>query len=468
MSITPIEVVRAVDQAAARTAVKTEARLTARKAQAEKRAATITPRTADEGSASSSLPVWARTQATNALRHAGALHLFRREEFGVGPEAPTEGHLQAVNELVGRLRQQLITLTQRTAVAARAASAVPTTERLQELVRRKEHAHLWVQGIEKIWDFYFELFGQRQSRFGPWLLGADRIALDCYQNAYLGVGVAKTIPAPPPFSYMRTGFSPATYRRGIRLTKLGQQVNPFPLIELPYHRLVNPWTLGAVLHEVSHNLQNDLGIHKAVPRRIAGQLLEAGMGPPVAMIWTRWNRELFADVSGLLLGGPAIVASLFDVIGRSPQTVTAFQPRGPHPTPWIRALISIETLRRMGFPQEARRYRSLWLRLYPDPRGGTIPRRILETAEEATARVVDAVCFRPYAELGGKSLAETMRFGPKEQTMIEEAARRLAAGNDPGIVPTRFLIGAARFALDNRLARPGVIATHFYKELARR
>jgi len=30
------------------------------------------------------------------------------------------------------------------------------------------------------------------------------------------------------------------------------------------------------------------------------------------------------------------------------------------------------------------------------------------------------------------------------------------------------LIGAARYALDKRLARPGVIAENFYKELVRR
>ena len=82
--------------------------------------------------------------------------------------------------------------------------------------------------------------------------------------------------------------------------------------------------------------------------------------------------------------------------------------------------------------------------------------------------VVDTVCFQPYAELGNKSLAEVMPFGQKEQHMVEEAARRVAAGNDPGIVPERFLIGATRFALDNRLARPEVIVETFYKELARR
>jgi hypothetical protein len=52
--------------------------------------------------------------------------------------------------------------------------------------------------------------------------------------------------------------------------------------------------------------------------------------------------------------------------------------------------------------------------------------------------------------------------------MVEEAARRLAAGIDPGVLPDRYLIGATRIALDRRLARPGVITTNFYKELVRR
>ena len=65
-------------------------------------------------------------------------------------------------------------------------------------------------------------------------------------------------------------------------------------------------------------------------------------------------------------------------------------------------------------------------------------------------------------------MAEVYRFGQKEQRMIEECAQRLATGADPGIVPERFLIGAARFALDNRLAGAESIRVNFYKELARR
>jgi len=414
------------------------------------------------------LPPWLRAQSINVTRHAAALRPFRRDEFGKEAAAPTEGHLRAVNTLIRTLRRELISRSRRVTESADQAMRAPATATLARLTRRKEHAHRQVQAVERIWDFYFELFGQRQSQFADWLLSCDRIALDCYQGAYLNLAVPRSIPAPPAFSYMRTGFSPATFRRGLPLRRLGRQMNPFPLIQLPYHRLVNPWTLGAVLHEVSHNLHNDLGLDRAVPRAIGRRLLERGFPPEVASTWTRWNRETFADMAGLLLGGPAIVASLMDVVGRSPETVVAYDARGPHPTPYLRTFLSVELLRRMGFSGDAEQYRRAWTTLYPDPRGGTIPRALLQTAPDAIPLVVDTICYQPYPSLGDKPLSSVLRFEPKEQQMIEEAAGRLAAGTDPGVVPERFLIGAARFALDHQLARPGVITERFYKELARR
>lgn len=411
---------------------------------------------------------WVRAQAVNVTRHTAALRPFQRDEFGTGAAAPTAGHLKAVNDLINSLRRHMFSVTREVNDAAQAVAREPATARLHQMLRHKERAHDLVRSIEKIWDFYFELFGQRQSRYGDWLLSCDRIALDCYQYAYLGVGVAKSVPQPPPFSYMRTGFSPATFRRRIPLRALGLRLNPFPLIQLPYHRLVNPWTLGAILHEVSHNIQNDLGVAEAVPRRIAQNLLRAGHSRFVAATWARWNRETFADMCGLLYGGPGVVPSLMDVIGRGPETVVAFDSRGPHPTPYLRAFISIELLRRMGFSEEARQYRRMWMHLYPNARAGTIPRSILDKFEEANAIVVDAICYQPYHALGNRTLAQVIRFERKEQQMIEEAARRLAAGIDPGIVPERFLIGAARFAFDNKLARPRCIMENFYKELSRR
>lgn len=414
------------------------------------------------------LLTWLRVQGDNSGRHVAALRPFTREEFGPGPQGPTEGHVRAANELVALLGRQLQQRTARLQQAIGTATNVPTRPHLVQVVWRKQVAHAAALTAEQVWDFYFELFGQRQSRFGPWLLACDRIALDCYQYAYLGVGSSRSIPAPPAFSYMRTGFSPATFRRGLPLRRLGRRLNPFPLIQLPYHRLVNPWTLGAILHEVSHNLHNDLGLARVVPAEIGRRLVAAGVPVGVAAVWVRWNRETFADLAGLQLGGPAVVASLMDVVGRSPEFVTRYVAGGVHPTPYLRVLMSVEQLHRMGFPEEARLFRSIWLRSYPRPAPGVMPEPLLRTFDLACSTVLDVVCDTAFPSLGGKTLAQALRFEPKEQHMVEEAARRIAQGDDPGVVPERFLIGATRFALDRRLATPEHLTTAFYRELARR
>ncbi|HEY3741816.1 MAG TPA: hypothetical protein VGL53_18325 [Bryobacteraceae bacterium] len=434
-----------------------------------KRPATRSKIGASKGAGSSVLVPWLRAQSTNVVRHAAALRPFEQSEFGKGLAAPTEGHIQAVNTLISGLRERMLKVSAGVTKSVRAAIEEPDAEHLRDVIVRKDRAHKWVQGIEKIWDFYLELFGQRMSEpYATWLLSCDRIALDCYQAAYSGIGIAKPIPAPPPFCFMRTGFAPSTMRKGIPLRRLGMQLNPFALVQLPYHRMVNPWTLGAVMHEVSHNLQSDLGLSKDVPRRIAHRLLRAGLPKSVAATWTRWNREMFADMSALLLGGPGVVGSLMDVVGRAPAAVFYFNPRGVHPTPYLRPFISVELLRRMGFTKEAEQYSRAWSRLYPKSRTGNIPDSMLETFPKACAAVVDAVCFRPFKTLGGKSLAEVYPFHAKDQQMILEAATRLTEGTDPGIVPARFLVSAAREALDRRMAKPGAITENFYKELSRR
>ncbi|TCC31005.1 N-acetylmuramoyl-L-alanine amidase [Kribbella speibonae] len=414
------------------------------------------------------LPAYLSGQALNVRRHVTALRDFRRDEFGGQPARPSEGHVQAVNALLATLRGPLTTIVERLDRAADAAQTQPSPHRVGLALDLKTQAHDLVRATERVWDFYFELFGQRQSAFGEWLDACDRITLDCYQHVFMHLGNERSIPAPPPFCYMRTGFSPATFRRGIPLRRLGRQLNPFPLVQLPYHRLVNPWTIGAILHEVSHNLQNELQLEQAVPASIERRLRAAGVPAPIVAIWVRWNREIFGDMVGCLLGGEAFVASLMDVIGRAPAQSFGYTPRSVHPTPYLRTFLSCELLRRMGFPERAAEFSRAWTQLYPAPRESTMPPKLLATARTAIPAVVDAVCETRFKGLGNKSLREVIFFEPRHQAMIDEAGARLAKGVDPGVVPERFLIGAVRSALDQHRAAPDLLMRNFYIQLARR
>lgn len=415
------------------------------------------------------LSSFASGQAVNVRRHLDALRPFTRTEFGNSIARPSEGHVQAVNDLLAKLRRPLARAVEQVETSNRALQGgQPSQQQLAELLRLKSRAHDWVRATERIWDFYFELFGQRQSVYGEWLFSCDRIALDCYQHVFMHLGNRRSIPSPPPFAYMRTGFSPATYRRNIPLRRLGRQLNPFPLVQLPYHRLVNPWTMGAILHEVSHNLQNELELQVAVPKAILRGLRDAGVPQNVAVVWARWNREIFGDMLGCLLGGEAFVASLLDVIGRAPEQALAYSPHGVHPTPYLRTFLSTELLRRMGFGETADRYERAWRRLYPSTAESTIPPEVLRTWALCVRSVVDSVCFTKFESLGEKSLRQVITFEPRHQLMIEEAATRLAKGIDPGVVPERFLIGAVRVAIDRKLAAPDTLMRNFYQELSRR
>jgi hypothetical protein len=83
-----------------------------------------------------------------------------------------------------------------------------------------------------------------------------------------------------------------------------------------------------VLHEISHNLQNDLGLSRDVPKKVGLSLLRAGVSRPVAQTWVRWNHEMFADMSGMMLGGPCFAGALMDILAREPETVSHFSSKG--------------------------------------------------------------------------------------------------------------------------------------------
>lgn len=412
---------------------------------------------------------WLNIQSINLVRHSKSLRPFIKNEFGTTPAAPSEAHIEAVNRFIDRFRQKLIEMSRWVEAAASAARREPTTERLQVLLQRKEEVSNHVLYVEGIWDFYFDLFVQRLSSFGERLRSVDRICANCYEDLYIGLGTAQPTPQLLPFSYANSGFSPATFRRGVPLTRLRRNPNPFPLIMLPQHRLDNVWALSSILHEVSHNLQADLGLWEEIPARVLQNLTAKGnISPNVAKIWANWHKETMADMFALVLGGPAAVESLMDVVGRSPASTVRFSPFSAHPTPYLRVLINLVLLRRLGFGQMAADLQKVWQRLYPGIAPDDIPPAFMKTFTPAVEIVVDTMVFQPYRQFGNKSLAQVVPFTPNQMAMVELAGRRLAAGQDPGTIPIRLMISAARFALDKNLATPQTITDNFYRILGRR
>src|SRR4029450_8690754 len=115
------------------------------------------------------------------------------------------------------------------------------------------------------------------------------------------------------------------------------------------------------------NLEADLGLWEEVPACIYRRLAGEGRIPDQVVrvwarwhtavmadvfgvrVWARWHKEMLADMFARLLGGPAAVESLMDVVGRAPAETMRYSALGVHPTPYLRVLINLVLLKRMGF-----------------------------------------------------------------------------------------------------------------------
>ncbi|MFQ6546766.1 hypothetical protein AADZ90_002350 [Aestuariibius sp. 2305UL40-4] len=408
---------------------------------------------------------WVRSQVVNARRHLERLRPFKREWFGDGLARPREANIRAANALVARERAKQQRRIERLEAAAKTALADPRPARLMPFVTLKDRVASGTRQTEGIWYFYDAIFAQRKGVFANELAAMDRIALDCYQSCYMGLGRPRSLPTPPPMAFTEPASGPATYRRGVRVPKLARRANPFPLVRLPFHRMMNPWSLGAVPHEIGHNIHADLGLWSVTPRLLRDRLARLGMPGRVQATWARWHKEIYADLIGILLIGPAYVESLMDVVGKSPSRAVAFRDGAVHPTSYLRPFISTELLRRTGFAAQADALDDGWRRIYGPGIVRRLPADIHRTFAAANRAVVAELTQKPMRAYGGKSLVQVVRFRPEDLAIQREAAERLAQGTNPGIAPARFFIGAAREALDRKLAPPETIVRNFYTAL---
>ncbi|WP_300527278.1 hypothetical protein [Maricaulis sp.] len=403
-------------------------------------------------------------QILNAKRNLAAMESFKPDGFGRGAEAPSAAHIHAVNQLLDEARARLREKVG--GLAAMGAEAASSETGFAGFLNAHDAVIAQIKELETLRAFYAGMFEQRTGDIGQSLLGLDRIARDCYQAIWLNIGRPRSLPAPVPFCYVEDGRGPATYRRGVKLTVLGKRPNPFPLVKLPQHRLINPWTLGAIPHEVAHNLQNDLGLWKVLPSHIR-KVMRGVVPDSAAAVWARWHKESYADLCGVLLIGPAYVESLIDIVGKAPRKATTFNPTGVHPTPIVRVLMNCELLRRMGFAREAEQFRTTWRGLYPGDAFHDLPEDFRTSLGRGMAAMVEAICFSEKPEYGGKKLSKVVSYDPGDQVLVAEAASRLLKGMNTGILPERFLIAASRQAIARPGAKTSIVARNFFKSLGR-
>lgn len=310
---------------------------------------------------------------------------------------------------------------------------------------------------QRVWNFFRSKLDLRFSPdFKDLLWVADTIAWDCYQPIMNRAVDATIVPAAqvrePPLTYLTAEFSPATWVRGSRPNDghdyhLGSARLPIPVIEIPWDHIGNLWELVSLQHEVGHDLEADLNLRPQLLASLQSALLDADVPTARTKTWLSWAGEIFADLIGLRLGGPAFLLGLMHLILLPAHMVTKFDPTDPHPTHYLRILLNTEYLRRLIpdsqiLEPEAAAIEDTWKSQY-----GDLPsfKPLLQDAPH----VFRALMEDPLTGLKGKAVRDLVPFSELEYTKIQAAAYFLRTGMSAPArqsMTPRHCVSAARLA----------------------
>jgi hypothetical protein len=347
-----------------------------------------------------------------------------------------------------------------------------------------------IEGFERkilaalqIWESYRTKFALRiEPSMRDVLALMDELAWEAYRparnRAIASKAVAATEVREPPLVFPSASWSPfaRSRERAYELDEMtGNLIDigelqpfldamPVPVIGIPWYQLQHFPDAVFIGHEVGHLVEEDLHLEEALRKAI---LLALDKVPEErSTAWSRrWRSEVFADIYGVLVSGPAYAEVLLDVISADAQSIES--ERQPvdnrwsaYPTRTLRALVACETVRQLSakgknarlFVDAADALQTAWVAAYPKHSmpeyEGDVPKVVsgllrtplaafaTERAREG-APLTDVIAFDSGMETAARDDAVEAN---KRQAVRAENIRTLFAG-----VALAFLRGPDRF-----------------------
>src|SRR5215510_3651183 len=320
--------------------------------------------------------------------------------------------------------------------------------------------------VHMVWDFFRSKFALREvGAFAPYLALADAFTRECYVEPFRKM---KNLPTgelcPAPLVTFDNEISP--WAKPQNLSKPDPQEGGFltpqqfndALKQLPVALLGLPWSflsylphMSLLAHEVGHAIERDCDLESTLDLA-ANNMPLSDEGHRAA--WQTWRKEVFADLYGALMAGPAFVWSLADYLAKDEQSITA--ENRPHsnqswtqyPTTSLRILLLCRFLESHNFAADAASIRSQWKTDYPE--------HSLPGFEKDFDSVIDALASAArFADLSG------LAFPTPVAPAMTSPERRIAGlysrdielrDNEPQ--PARAYVAAARLLMDQQTVRP--------------
>jgi hypothetical protein len=265
-------------------------------------------------------------------------------------------HLQALKIFMDELQTRL-----RADVDAMESLAKPPATDLNRVLQQIELVDSRIGRSHYVWGYFRNKLEQRfVPHFAGSLLAMDLTSQECYRTvmdkAEL-LGVQKRQLRDYPLTFFQEEYaSPVTWPRNVPESKLDHRTLPIPIVGLPWDHQRSTWEFLSLHHEVSHDIDTDLGDLSSEIATILVSALEEDKVPSERVaIWHKWMPEIFADFLGILLGGPAFVRFLANFLAVTAEYVCGLT-EGEHPTPFLRILLNVDFVKALECGEEAVKY----------------------------------------------------------------------------------------------------------------
>lgn len=285
---------------------------------------------------------------------------FSMHETMVPAALPRRQALSQIDRYLLQGREKLLRRAERFRQWLRSPRAEKT--RAESIYRRFVFLRLQATAALTQFDLFADAITQRsESGTGVVLRGMDVLAEDALRLP------GAPYEMPPLLCYLDRGIGAAIRRARTRLPGGGE--NPVAIVRVPRERMVGLGIASSLVHEVGHQAAALMDLVPTL-RKAMEPLLD---GAPAGGVnpwssWHRWISEIVADLWSVSRVGFASSLGLIHVVSLPRPFVFRANLDDPHPTPWLRVLISLEMGRQLYPDSEWQRLKAFWLQMYPSQR----------------------------------------------------------------------------------------------------
>jgi len=359
---------------------------------------------------------WMLEQEARALlTRLGRIRPFALHEAMVPAASLSTPAQSAVERYLAEGRRELRARVERYLEWLRGPGRAASPEEVQ---RRFTFLRLRFNVVLSHFDVFAEVITQRSEHdTGVWLAGLDIVAEDALR---LDGGYYE---APPLMCYLARGHGAAIRRARTRLPGGGE--SPAGIIRIPRERMVGSGIASSLVHEVGHQGAALLELVEELRPVLVRRAEEAGELEPAWRMWERWISEIVADFWSVGRVGVTSTTGLMGVVSLPRAFVFRIDAEDPHPTPWLRLLLSAAMGAALYPDPQWARLSALWNELYPLNEDVAAPaRRLIGMVRHTIPDFVRLLAgFRP-PRLGGESLAEAMRPDDRAPARLREQWER--------------------------------------------